>query len=430
MASRLHHGAPMNTETSRTLLPLLALLVVAACDSESPTDGGPPPIDAATPPGEDGGASERDAGPDDAGRTTPDAGTDTPEVIRGRFESTAAVRECGGLARWQSPDGPLLKFSMDLCGDDIDALADTIVANLDAVTARGHRALVVINQGTNLPDAWLARCETYELSTTRFGGRLCLPWDPSYQADLRAALVDVIGPRVRDHAALEAVYFTTTTMTNGAELHFRVERSDFPYPGDDVFRGAYRRVMDIHQQAFDVPVVFEAGHCIWSGESPDCETPLDLYRYSRDTYGLRRTGVAIWNCAERFWAGTGTGPETYGVLGLLEEANADGASIGCQTVGNFTRQACRFSDPDVGDYGASLPSSPGMVPPCDEDDPAFDPEAACVDTMRWFAGVEARAEPTLRIRGTWGENWSAEFAPTGVYETSAACREAIDLLAP
>lgn len=423
------HSKMMN----RSLVVLsLALALISACDGAddaqdaSVRDADAPPVDDAAIAGDAGHA---DAGSVDAGSV--DAGPGTPsDVIRGRFESTAAVRECGGLARWESPDGPLLKFTMNVCGDDMSALADTLVANLDAVADRGQRALIVLNQGPNLPDAWLARCETYSLVTGRFSGDLCLPWDASYLDDLRSALVDVIGPRVRGHAALEAVYFTTTTMTNGAEMHFRVDRSEFPYPGDAVFQGAYRQVMDIHQQAFDVPIVFEAGHCIWSGSSPDCATPLDLYRYTRDTYGLRQTGVAIWNCAERFWAGTGTGAETFGALALLEEATADGASIGCQTVGNFTQQACRFSDADVGDYGTATPGMSTMGPPPCVEDGTLDPEGACVDTMRWFAGVEARAEPTLRIRGTWGENWSTEFSPSGVYETSAACRAAIDLLAP
>ena len=49
--------------------------------------------------------------------------------------------------------------------------------------------------------------------------------------------------------------------------------------------------------------------------------------------------------------------------------------------------------------------------------------------MRWFAGVESQASPSAVVRGTWAENWSAEFSPSGVYNTDMGCREAIDALA-
>lgn len=349
----------------------------------------------------------------------------TAAPIRGRFGSVGPIRTCGGSVQWNSPDGPLIGLAFNLCGDDLAALAATIVGALDQVAARGSRAMLAIGQGTLLPASWLARCSTFFIDSGRFQGNTCLPWDANYQADLRSALVDAIGPAVRGHPALVGVYMTMPTMTNGFEMHFRVDRGTFPYPGDQAFRDAYRQVMDIYQQAFDVPVVFEAGHCLWAGPEFDCQTPLELYRYTRDRYGVASTGISLWNCAERFWAGTGAGGETFGAKGLIEEASADGASIGCQTVGSFTNGACRFSDPDVGDYGTN-DDTPGDVCPSS---PQFNPEQACEDTMRWAAGVEAQAILTARVRGTWAENWSADFRPTGVYNTSPRCRAAIDLFA-
>jgi hypothetical protein len=358
----------------------------------------------------------------------PDAETEvTPKVIRGRFESAAQIRTCRGpLTNWNAPDGVLVRMALDLCGDDMQALAETIVGALDTVQARDQKAMLALGQGTNLPAGWLATCETFHFTSGNFSGDVCVPWDPSYQAALRTALTGVIGPAVRNHPALAGVYMTMPTSTNGFELHFRVPKSTFPYPGDAIFRAAHHTVMDIYQEAFSAtPIVFEAGHCLWS-DSPDCGTLLDLYRYSRDGYGVERSGISLWNCAERFWAGTGSGPETFGALALIEEASNDGASVGCQTVGSFTNGACRFTDPDVGEYGTNDEQTRDECPV----EPSFDPEGACVDTMRWFAGVEAQANSTAHVVGTWAENWSAEFRAGSVYETSAACKAAIDLLAP
>lgn len=332
---------------------------------------------------------------------------------------------CGGMANWDAPDGALLKFRMNLCGDDLEALADTVAANLDAVAAEGQQALVIFNQGTNLPRSWLAACETYTLDSGNFNGDLCLPWDEAYQQSLASALHDRLGPAISGHSALAGVYFTITTMTNGAEMHFRVERDAFPYPGDDIFRQSYLDVLDLFQEAFAAPIMFEAGHCIWMGEV-DCDTPRALYEHSRDTYGVDNTGIALWNCAERFWVDDSQ-DEAAGTRDLIELATLDGASIGCQTVGSFTNGACRFTHPDVGDYGPS--GRLGQQDNCPED-PAFDPEGACVDTMRWFAGVESQASSTAMVEGTWAENWSADYDLGGIATTSQTCRDAIDLVAP
>lgn len=450
----------------RALLPL-ALVAVFGCD---PSADDPPLADAG---GLDGGAdampaadaapdmtrddppdampADLDATPGDAGPgpadathdTTPDATRDAIprpdgalpdphfEPIRGRFESAGPVRECGQIARWQAPDGFLLRMRWDVCGDDMAALAATIADNLDAAQARGARALLNISQGPFLPASWTAECQTFHLEDMRFEGDICLPWDAAYQARLRAALVDHIGPAVAGHPALAGVYFTISTMTNGSEMHFRVPRADFDvHPGDAVFEGAYIDVMDLHQQAFDVPILMEVGHCIFSDppggavEPVDCETPRAVYRHARDTYGRGRIGVAVWNCAERFWWGPGAIEDQ--TRPLLEEAAADGVSFGCQTVANFTDAACRFSDPNVADYGDPIMMPGGDCPA----GPSYDPEAACVDTLRWFAGEPGRAPTSVALRGTWAELWSVDVSDRGVYRTSEACRTAADLFAP
>jgi hypothetical protein len=156
----------------------------------------------------------------------------------------------------------------------------------------------------------------------------------------------------------------------------------------------------------------------------DCETPRALYRHARDTYGVENVGVGLWNCAERFFT-TEASPE-FEARPLIEEVVADGASLGCQTVGDFTSGACRFTDAIIADYG-DPPSSAGGACPASE---TYDSEAACVDTMRWFTGASMRNPASVASMGTWGEVWSQDYAPGGVYETSAPCREAIDRLAP
>lgn len=357
---------------------------------------------------------EVDAGPTDAG---------APNVIRGRLESAGPVRSCGQLVNWAGPDGFLLRPQMNVCGDDMSALAATITDNLDAAQARNGQVMLVIGQGLNLPTSWLAGCETFSLNSGPFVGTSCVPWDASYQASLRAALVDVIGPAVRGHPALSGVYFTTTTMTNGSEMHFRADRDVFAnYPGDASFSAAYQAVMDIYQAAFDVPIVFEAGHCPFQ-TSPDCDVPMDLYTHSVTTYGPSQVGVAMWNCAERFFV-SAQSPE-YEARPLLERAAADGVSVGCQTVGAF-EQACRFSSSETRDYGGNpMGGGPNACP----GSTTSDMEAACVDTMDWLAGTARQNPASLVPGGTWLELWSRDLAEGGIYTTSSTCRAAVDRFA-
>lgn len=378
-----------------------------------------------------GGTTSGSGGTSSVG--TGGGGGSAPDTrIWGRFESGGPITSCGQVRNdWNSSDGTLLRMSMDVCGDDMSALAQTISDNLDAIATRNGRALLILAQGTNLPASWLSQCQTFPLNSGNFSGDICVPWDASYQAALTQALQNQIGPAVDGHPALAGVYFTTTTMTNGAEMHFRVAKDDFtPHPGQQAFTGAYTAVMDIYQQAFNVPVVFEAGHCIFdvpgaAAADIDCETPLALYRHSRDTYGASATGIALWNCAERFWHGPGSVEDH--TRPLLEEATADRVSIGCQTVGNFTNQPCRFSDPAIGDYGTSMGMGSNIT--CTPAG-ANDSEAACVDTLAWFAGISKKSSTSVDIVGTWVESWNPDTDPVdGIIANSAACRSAVDMFA-
>lgn len=393
----------------------------SASVADGGADGAVPDEDGAVP--EDGGASDSEVV--DGGHVLDGGVGPAPSPLRGRFESARPMRICDDIVPWRAPDGLLLRPTFDTCGGDDAALARSILANLDDARSKGGRVLLIIAQGPFLPSSWTDACETFELSTPRFSGTSCLPWDPTYQARLRRALVDVIGPVVRGHPALAGVYFTISTMTNGSEMHFRASRSTLPnYPGDAALRVAYRQVMDTYQEAFEVPILFEGGHCLFDNADADCETPRDLYRYARDTYGLGHLGVALWNCAERFFT-TERSPD-FASRPLIEELVQDGASLGCQTVGNFTDGACHFTDDEIADYGTP-PSGVGAACPAS---PTYDSEAACEDTLRWFVGRSARNPNSVASLGTWGEIWSQDFSPGGVYNSSAACRDAIDLLAP
>lgn len=380
---------------------------------------------------EDAGVS--DAGAEDAGvvdAEAEDAGV-SRGPLRGRFTSSTPIRRCDEVSISPHIDGQLVRTQMDICGDDMAALARTLRANLDALE-EGKRAILVINQGPSLPTSIVEGCQSFPVEFALGGGEpttedFCVPWDERYQADLRAALQDEIAPMVDGHPALVGVYFAISTMTNGVEMHMRIPRADLPAePNEGAFTQAYLDVMDIYQEAFSVPILFEAGHCIFDvrgAEGVDCETPLALYRHTRDTYGVGNVGVALWNCAERFWVQEDS--QERHVLPLLLEATADGVGMGCQTVGNFTRDACRFSDTDVGDFGTSTGGLGGGN--CDADAPSFDPEGACVSTMRWFAGELQSSEASPRIVGTWTENWNQDVQETtGIYYTSDACRAAID----
>ena len=432
------------------LLTILALITSAACSADSnepqqtyPTyetpDSGRPDLgvedQGGNTPTEDMGLPLADMGEaeQDMPRVEPDMdmmrvdlGTPGPDdkTIRGRFESAGPVQTCGSVVSWTSPDGFLLRPRMNVCGDDANALGDTILANLNAAAEKGSRVMLVISQGIELPASWLDECESFAIESGRFTGKTCAPWDSKYQGLLREALVETIGPKVKGHEALAGVYFTISSMTNGAEMHLRIDRESIAnYPGDDVMRRAYIDVMGIFQEAFEVPVVFEAGHCLWMNNE-DCQTPLELYKATREKYGVESTGVAMWNCSERFFV-SDKSPE-FGAREIFEIASADGASIGCQTVGAF-EQACRFTSEETANYGTS-PSGPGSSD-C-PDSTAADVEAACVDTVNWFIGKESKNEKSPVINGTWGEFWSRDLQRSGAYQQSSKCKATIDMLEP
>ena len=116
----------------------------------------------------------------------------------------------------------------------------------------------------------------------------------------------------------------------------------------------------------------------------------------------------------------------HGIRPLLEEVTTDGASIGCQTVGNFTEQPCRFSDPAVDDYGTAEGIGRNLT--CTPAGPD-DAERACVDTLNWFTGTSSRSATSVQLQGTWLEGWTADVRSTGVLSTNADCAAAAAPLA-
>ncbi len=378
--------------------------------------------------GEDTGNAEDAGEPDAEGNADTGNGSDadaddTGEVVehpkvRGRLESNGSMR-CGQLTSWNAPDGVLLRAPLNQCGEDLQALADTFKMNLDEVQARGQTAIIAFHQGLELPPSWLEECETHHIDDGRFSGDTCLPWDSTYLTNLQEAL-EFLSVEFGDHPAISAVYFTISTMTNGAEFHWRTDKADYPYPGDEVFYGAYFDVMDLFHANFDHPIVFEAGHCVWKDE-PDCQLPLELYRYSKTNYGVSGSAISMWNCAERFWAGEVSAD--YDLGALLQEASDDGASIGCQTVGSFSNGACRFTSDDVGNYGTTVGREGDNCVQGDD----FDPEQACVDTLSWLLG-EGQNETSPTLTGSWVEGWSADYRDGGVFAASEACIEKLSAL--
>ena len=196
------------------LLTILALITSAACSADSnepqqtyPTyetpDSGRPDLgvedQGGNTPTEDMGLPLADMGEaeQDMPRVEPDMdmmrvdlGTPGPDdkTIRGRFESAGPVQTCGSVVSWTSPDGFLLRPRMNVCGDDANALGDTILANLNAAAEKGSRVMLVISQGIELPASWLDECESFAIESGRFTGKTCAPWDSKYQGLLREAL--------------------------------------------------------------------------------------------------------------------------------------------------------------------------------------------------------------------------------------------------
>jgi hypothetical protein len=186
-----------------------------------------------------------------------------------------------------------------------------------------------------LPQYLLEQCEVFSYSFRGQEIDTCLPWDSTYQA-FKNELVTKLGEAFDSHANLGGVYFTYSAMSNGVEMHWRVDEDEYAAAGytSAVLEQSYNDVMDMYNAAFPSTAVIMEVHEVF-GESHLAQSAFD---HCYETMGTR-CGVAIWWCASRM--ATDPKQSEYSVYNIAQQATELSFAV-CQTIGNFTNQANRF----------------------------------------------------------------------------------------
>ncbi|MEP1383524.1 MAG: hypothetical protein ABJK64_06980, partial [Paraglaciecola sp.] len=192
-----------------------------------------------------------------------------------------------------------------------------------------------------IPEFVLEQCETFSYvfqAADTF--ETCLPWDTSYQ-EFKKELISKLGAEFDSHPNLSSVYFTYSAMTNGVEMHWRVDEDEYREAGytADKLSQAYNDVMDMYAQSFEATSVLMEIHSVFN-ESYLADS---AFEYCYDTLGSR-CGVAIWWCASRM--ATDPKEAEFKVFHIAQQATELSFAV-CQTIGSFTTSPERF-DEDLG----------------------------------------------------------------------------------
>ena len=295
----------------------------------------------------------------------------------GIFESAGINDPVGNISDSAAVVGVLVRHNWNECddADNIDCLINAISADLDAAQAKGVMVNLIVMDGDSAPDFVKQDCTLFDFEKQGEPAQMCLPWEESYLTD-KLALITALS-QFDSHPALALMYFTGACSTNGAEGHCNVDETVYTAAGYTPERLAesYRTIMDMYRTAFPTtPLAFEV-HEIFAS--------ADLWQNLWDHVSDGgRVGVASWWCSERL---TLSGSNTVAVWPIVQSAANESFSV-CQTVGNFTLQAWRFTDLALGlDYG--------------EEDESTDEQIlnAFTDTMNWAQGLEIHATQTEMI---------------------------------
>jgi hypothetical protein len=204
-----------------------------------------------------------------------------------------------------------------------------------AVSAGKQISLGVIDSWSQ--PQWLQQsCTTFSFSFRGEPKLACLPWDATYQAR-KAELLQALGARYDSHPNLAQVYFSYAAMTNGIEMHWRVDEAAFGAAGYTAQRlaSSYTEIFDQYVAAFPrTPISIEV-HMVFDSSA----LAEAAYAHCRLRLGSR-CGVAIWWCAERMTRPPGG---ESGVWAIAQDA-ARNSFLTCQTIGNFSTQPERFDE--------------------------------------------------------------------------------------
>lgn len=196
-----------------------------------------------------------------------------------------------------------------------------------------HLAILDSNE---IPQYVLDQCETFNfVFRDQETHQTCLPWDQQYQG-FKQALLAKLGAQFDDHPNLSAIYFSYAAMTNGIEMHWRVDEAEYTAAGytPERLSTAYNDVMDMYNQAFPTTSVIMEIHEVFNSS----ELADNAFEHCYEQLGSR-CGVAIWWCASRM--ATDPNELEYKVYHIAQQATVLSFAL-CQTIGSFTTSPERF----------------------------------------------------------------------------------------
>ncbi|HAU91245.1 MAG TPA: hypothetical protein DCW59_02700 [Alteromonas sp.] len=194
---------------------------------------------------------------------------------------------------------------------------------------------LAILDSKEMPQYVMDQCETFDYTFRGEAATTCLPWDSYYQ-QFKAELVSRLGAQFDSHPNLRGVYMSYAAMSNGIEMHWRVDENEFTAAGytPDRLEQSYNDVMDMYAEAFATTPILMEIHTVFD-ESHLAE---NAFNHCYDTLGSR-CGVAIWWCASRM--ATDPRQAEYPVYHVAQQATELSFAV-CQTIGNFSTQPDRF----------------------------------------------------------------------------------------
>jgi hypothetical protein len=212
---------------------------------------------------------------------------------------------------------------------------DAIERELELAVQHDSSIHLAVLDSKSMPQYVKDKCQTFDYE---FEGNLeqtCVPWNPQYQRYKRE-LINALGAKFDNHSKLAGVYFTYAAMSNGIEMHFRVDEDQFTTAGysEDRLLESYNDVMDMYADAFKLTSVIMEVHEVF-GEPDLAES---AFEHCYDILGTR-CGIAIWWCASRI--ATNSRESEFSVYPIAKQALELSFAV-CQTIGNFTSQAWRF----------------------------------------------------------------------------------------
>lgn len=211
-----------------------------------------------------------------------------------------------------------------------------IERELDAATEFNASINLAVLDSLEIPQYIIDKCESFSYT---FRGsraeRTCLPWDAEYQK-YKKELVSKLGEQFDSHPNLASIYFTYAAMTNGIEMHWRVDEAAYASAGytPELLAQSYNDVLDMYADAFKTTSVIMEIHEVFR-ESFLAES---AFEYCFDKLGAR-CGVAIWWCSSRM--ATDPKQSEFKVYPVAQQATKLSFAV-CQTIGSFTSSPNRF----------------------------------------------------------------------------------------